>query len=93
MKPVRLLDGSQRTVPALCFLVNRHHQQYAGDLPLERQAYLVRRGMGASGTNIDYVINTVEHLRALGVHDPKLESLMTILGYSLAKAKSRGARG
>ncbi len=92
MKPVKLLDGSQRTVIALCFLVNRHHPQYAGCLPLERQAYLVRRSMGASGTNIDYVVNTADHLRALGVHDPKLESLMAILGHSLVKAKSRGAR-
>jgi glutathione-specific gamma-glutamylcyclotransferase len=87
MKPVRLLDNSHRTVAALCYLVNRHHPQYAGALPLERQAYLVRRSIGASGRNIDYVINTVEHLRALGVYDAKLEPLMTILGHGLVKSK------
>ncbi len=92
-KPVKLLDGSGRTVNALCFLVNRHHPQYAGDLAIERQAYLVRRSAGASGANIDYVINTVDHLRELGVHDVRLENLMAILGHSLVKAKCRGGRG
>jgi len=93
MKPVKLLDGSHRTVPALCFLVNRYHRQYAGDLPIEKQAHLVRRSAGASGANIDYVVNTVEHLRALGVHDNRLEPLMAALGHSLVKAKCREPQG
>jgi glutathione-specific gamma-glutamylcyclotransferase len=92
MKPVKLMDGSHRTMPALCFVANRRHPQYAGDLPLGRQAFLVRRSMGASGANIDYVVNTVEHLRALGIHDGRLEQLMAILGHGLGKAKSRGPR-
>ncbi len=89
LKPVKLIDGSHRTVNALCFLVNRHHRQYAGNLPLQKQAYLVRRSVGASGANIDYVINTVDHLRDLGVHDQRLEQLMAVLGHSLVKAKVR----
>lgn len=92
-KPVKMLDGSGRTVNALCFLVNRHHPQYAGGLPLERQAYLVRRSVGASGANIDYVINTVDHLRQLGVYDTPLENLMAMLGHSAARAKCRGDAG
>ncbi len=85
MKPVRLLDGSHRQVEALCYLVNRYHRQYAGDLPIGRQAHIVRTRVGASGRNIDYVRNTVEHLRALGVHDGRLERLMTALGRSPAR--------
>jgi glutathione-specific gamma-glutamylcyclotransferase len=92
-KPVKLLDGSHRTVPALCYIANRCHPQYARDMPPERQAYLVRRSTGASGANIDYVVNTVEHLRELGVHDERLEQLMAMLGHSLAKAKYSGADG
>ena len=87
MKPVRLLDGSRRAVHALCFLVKRHHPQYAGDLPIARQAHIVRRGIGASGANIDYVVNTAGHLRELGVYDGRLELLMTALGRGLVKAK------
>ena len=87
MKPVKLLDGSHRHLDALCFLVNRYHRQYAGDLPVERQAHIVRTSAGASGRNIDYVTNTVEHLRALGVHDDRLERLMTALGRSPVKSR------
>jgi glutathione-specific gamma-glutamylcyclotransferase len=89
MKSVRLLGGGHGTVQALCFLANRNHRQYAGPLSLERQAGLVRRSVGASGANIDYVINTVEHLRALGVHDNSLETLMTRLGHGRVKDRMR----
>lgn len=90
MRPVKLLDGSHRTVNALCFLVNRNHPQYAGNLPVELQAHLVRRSAGVSGANIDYVINTVDHLRALGVHDNRLEPVMTVLGHGPVRAKYNG---
>jgi cation transport protein ChaC len=93
MKPVKLMDGSHRSALALCFLVNRRHPQYAGDLPLERQAFLVRRSVGASGPNIDYVVSTAEHLRELGIHDDRLEQLMAMLGYSVVKTKCRRPGG
>jgi glutathione-specific gamma-glutamylcyclotransferase len=82
LKPVKLLDGSHRTVPALCFLADRRHPQYAGGLPIGRQARLVRHRSGKSGRNIDYVVSTVEHLRALGVHDAPLERLMAAIGHA-----------
>lgn len=81
MRTVRLIEPAEREVLALCYMVNRCHPQYAGHLPLERQAWLVRRSRGASGANIDYVLNTVEHLRACGVYDPLLERLMAKLGH------------
>jgi cation transport protein ChaC len=80
-RPVRLV-GRDREVLALCYMVNRWHPQYAGGLTLERQAQLVRRSRGASGRNIDYVVNTVEHLRGCGVYDPGLERLMALLGFA-----------
>jgi cation transport protein ChaC len=54
---------------------------------LEVQAWLVRRSAGKSGANIDYVVNTMLHLRELGVHDAELERLMSILGHGLIKAR------
>jgi cation transport protein ChaC len=94
MRPVKLFDGSGREIVALCYMANRMHPQYAGHLSLERQADLVRRGQGASGANIDYLVNTVLHLRACGVHDALLERLMTRLGQGLHKfGKARGKCG
>ena len=74
-RKVKLLDNSDRTVDALTYLVDRNHAQYAGALPLEEQLRLVRGGKGQSGANIDYVLNTLRHLQAEGVHDPRLAAL------------------
>jgi glutathione-specific gamma-glutamylcyclotransferase len=82
-RAVKLVDGSSRHVSALCFLADRRHPQYAGTLSPERQAFLVRRSTGSSGSNIEYVLNTVEHLRELGVHDARLEQLAIALGHRM----------
>jgi glutathione-specific gamma-glutamylcyclotransferase len=69
-----------QTAKALCYMVNRNHRQYAGDLPVIEQVRLVRRSKGRSGKNTDYVVNTVRHLRECGVVDTRLERLMPMLG-------------
>ena len=69
------LDGGEK-VAALVYLVDRQHRQYAGRIADEKIAQIVRHGFGKSGTNIDYLINTVAHLRQSGVHDPHLEAVM-----------------
>lgn len=92
IRSVKLLEPEEREVHALCYMINRRHPQYAGLLSLERQAYLVRHRRGASGANIDYVTNTVEHLRACGIHDPLLERLMAKLGRGAVRAKIPGLR-
>jgi cation transport protein ChaC len=74
-KPISLLDGSGRELEAVCFIVDKSHPQYAGRLPLETQARLVRIAVGRSGTNIDYVLNTVRHLEEAGIHDVELMAL------------------
>lgn len=73
LRPVRLADG--RAVAALTFMVDESHVQYAGRLAIEEQLRLVRRSHGHSGPNVDYVLNTVEHLRAMGISDPYLFAL------------------
>lgn len=73
IRPIHLDDG--RTVPALVYLADRTHRQFAGKLPLAVAAALVRGGRGAAGTNLAYVQNTVAHLRELGLRDRTLEAL------------------
>jgi cation transport protein ChaC len=75
IRPVSLLDGSGRELEALCYIVDRGHPQYAGRLSTETQAQLVRSAAGLSGTNIDYVLNTVRHLQEAGIHDVELMAL------------------
>lgn len=68
---VDLGDGRPR-VPALCYVVDRRHAQYAGKLGRERSLQLVRQGVGGSGANPEYVLNTYAHLVELGLHDADL---------------------
>jgi cation transport protein ChaC len=73
VRPLQLDDG--RTVDALVYLADRTHRQFAGTLPLDQAAALVRRGHGATGSNLDYVLNTVAHLAEMGLRDRALEEL------------------
>lgn len=77
MRPVRLADG--RTVSALSFLVDERHEQFAGHLDLDQQVAMIRSGVGLSGRNIDYVLNTARHLGALGIRDRQLMALADLL--------------
>ncbi len=68
-----LEDGG--AVPVLGYVVDRGHHQYAGRLDVEAAARQVRGAVGVSGRNEDYVLNTLEHLRALGIRDRWLEDV------------------
>lgn len=72
-RDIHLADG--RTVPSLVYLADRKHRQFAGKLPLAKALEHVRQGTGATGSNIDYVRNTLTHLRELGLRDEGLEEL------------------
>lgn len=77
MRPVHLADG--RTVSALAFLVDERHEQFAGRLDLDQQLAMVRAGVGLSGRNVDYVLNTARHLGELGIRDRQLMALAALL--------------
>ncbi len=74
-RPIRLARQGDATATALAYVVDRRHEQYAGKLSRERLLDYVRGRQGRSGENSEYVINTVRHLRALGLHDAVLEWL------------------
>ena len=63
-------------VSAIAFVVDPAHRQYAGRLSLERTLDYVLQGHGARGPCVEYLENTVHHLRALGLRDRGLERLL-----------------
>lgn len=73
VRPIQLADG--RTVDALVYLADRRHRQFAGRLSAAKAIGFIRQGNGATGSNLDYVRNTVAHLAALGLRDRTLEEL------------------
>lgn len=77
LRPVVLDDG--RLVTALAFLVDDRHVQYAGKLDVTEQVRLIRSGVGESGPNHEYVLQTAHHLEQLGIRDRYLTQLVEAL--------------
>jgi cation transport protein ChaC len=88
MRPIWLKREPQLRVPALCYMVDRGHAQYAGRLSLEQQLHHVRQGHGQSGANRDYVIATVAALEQLGYRETELH----LLAERLAGTHEAGAK-
>lgn len=72
------LDSGRR-VEALVYVVDRNHEQYAGRMADAQISEIVTRSKGHSGHNLDYVVNTVAHLREEGIFDPHLEAVADLL--------------
>lgn len=70
---IKLSDA--RRVPAYCYIVDRTHQQYASEMSVEHAADIVKFASGKSGDNVDYVRNTVQHLRDMNLKDAWLEEV------------------
>ncbi|MFM9939926.1 MAG: gamma-glutamylcyclotransferase [Hyphomicrobiaceae bacterium] len=75
---VQLHDEGHRQVSALAYIVERAHPSYAGRLSAAEQVRRIRQAQGISGANLDYLINTVNQLTALGIRERGLERLVTL---------------
>ncbi len=59
-------------VQALCYVINRDHDQYSGAQTLEFQAQTIAKSCGIRGPNCDYLYATTDHLSQLGIADADL---------------------
>jgi glutathione-specific gamma-glutamylcyclotransferase len=79
VKRVYLADAK---VEAVTYAVVRTHPQCAPVMSIADTMNYVGRGAGQSGRCTDYVCNTIQHLRSMGVHDRGLERLAPYLKLS-----------
>jgi len=70
---IKLNDG--RKVEAYHFLVRREHEQYAGKLSFDATVKLVCNGVGPKGSSIEYLENTLIHLRKMGINGGLLQKI------------------
>ena len=77
LRKVVLEDGQK--VEAVLYQVDRSHQQYACDLSMADQIHIVRHAVGRSGANPEYLLNTVDCMRNIGIRDRKLEEISDAL--------------
>jgi cation transport protein ChaC len=70
---------ARRRVQAYTYVANRNHERYAGRLSLRKSAELILRGRGRSGSNVDYLENTIHHLDELGISGGALHRLLGLV--------------
>jgi len=76
--PVTLLDdgpGQGESRDAICYILDRSHTQYRGDMNPSDQAKIIAKAVGPSGPNAEYLLNTLEMLDELGIDDPALSDM------------------
>lgn len=66
-----------RSTKAVIYVADRHHQQYAGRLDPDEAAHHVCGAVGKMGPNEDYVLNTADHVKELGIRDSWLDAVAT----------------
>ncbi|WP_170374217.1 gamma-glutamylcyclotransferase [Ruegeria atlantica] len=74
----KMLDlhlDSGEVVNAVTYVIDAHHVQYCGGIPLEEQAQIIAHAVGGRGPNTEYLYNTAEHLAEIDLRDPDLEWL------------------
>ena len=84
------VEGAKR-VQALAFVADTEHEQFVRELDIHGRARLVAQGVGQRGACVDYIRNTLDHMRELGVHDPHLMRILEAalrIGIAPAKAKT-----
>lgn len=69
----RLQSGN--VVPAVTYVVDRRHPQYAGQLTLDETVAQVKGAVGQSGPNEAYVLSTADLLTEAGIADPRLHTI------------------
>lgn len=75
--PIRLLDAG-RGAMAVTYVANRSHGSYCRPTP-DHAAAAIAQGIGQAGANRDYLLNTLAHLREMGVRDAGLDRIAALL--------------
>lgn len=73
----RVHDG--RMVQAMAYVADQTHEQFAGHLSVEDAARIVSGAVGSAGPNEEYVMNTISHLREIGIRDHWLEGVAKLI--------------
>jgi cation transport protein ChaC len=95
-RPIELIGevpAVRRRAVAVCFAVDRRHEQYAGPLAFDVRVRLVLTGVGRSGRSIDYLDEMVACLAGLGINDGGLAALAAAVRRNGEELAGPGAAG
>ncbi len=72
-----LATGEQ--VPAICYVVDQGHSQYAAKVSLKVKAEVIARACGGAGSNLAYLENTLAHMKTLGIQDRECSAISAMI--------------
>jgi glutathione-specific gamma-glutamylcyclotransferase len=78
------VDTNGQRHRAIVFAVNRGSPYYSGNLSLEETATVLAKAVGHWGSGAEYLMNTVQHLENLGIHDRNLWRLQELVAARIA---------
>lgn len=81
-------EGDRR--PAIAITVDRGGYAYAGRHSVEETAAILARACGHWGSGAEYLLNTVAHLEALGIHDRYLWELQALVAEKIRASAGPG---
>lgn len=73
------VETDEGTLPALAFVMNRASKLYVGGITRDEAADILARACGSWGSGAEYLLNTVSHLEAKGIHDEELWLLQEVV--------------
>ncbi|MEL6587504.1 MAG: gamma-glutamylcyclotransferase, partial [Pseudomonadota bacterium] len=74
---VDLICEQGTRIPALAYVINTAHRQYAPDLSLDDQARIIAHAHGGRGPNHEYLTATAKSLHDLDIGDANIDALVT----------------
>ena len=74
-------DGAQPArQTAVAFLAEPAHPSFMERLPMAQQARIIANARGSTGSNFEYLANTVAELKRMGIRERELERLVAMIG-------------
>jgi cation transport protein ChaC len=71
--------SGERTIRALTFCIDRNSGRYVSGLSIDAIADMLATAVGSRGSMADYLFSTVRHLEEIGIHDPHLWQLQSLV--------------
>ena len=80
------VKSGDRIIRAITFCIDRHSGRYVSGLSIEQSADMLATAVGSRGSMAEYLHATVEHLEQVGIHDPHLWQLQSLVAEQIEAA-------
>lgn len=73
------VQSGDRAIRAITFCIDRHSGRYVSGLSIDEIAHVLATAVGSRGSMAEYLYATVRHLEDMGIHDPHLWQLQSLV--------------